>query len=135
MSKVVYCDCCQKACSGNYFELSGWWHLVEEHSKSRVGERLSETISGDVCSQCRDQVGLQTNLEPTRQERRRRWVAANPEKPRLQALRKTACVYVEDVFCDRCQQVCSEQYARLSSSWLTANQETLYRAHLRSFEL
>lgn len=126
MTKVVCCDRCQQECTDQYMELSGWWYLVEEHSKSRTGKLLSDELSGDLCPRCRDQLGLRTNLSPTRQERWRRWMAENPGRSGLEGGRRTACTYIEEVYCDRCEQPCSNRYARLESSQLTSNQEVLH---------
>ncbi|NEQ48281.1 MAG: hypothetical protein F6K00_34000 [Leptolyngbya sp. SIOISBB] len=126
MTKITYCDRCQSPCNDSHLELSGWWHLITRDMKNRVAELAELAVEGDLCAQCRDQVGLRTNLEPTRQERWRRWMAEHPGKSGFVGRRKTACTYIEDVFCDRCEQPCAEKYARLASPRLTERNEIIY---------
>jgi hypothetical protein len=53
-------------------------------------------------------------------------MAENPGRSGLEGGRRTACIYVEEVYCDRCEQPCSDRYARLESPQLTPNQEVLH---------
>ncbi|MBD2261398.1 hypothetical protein [Pseudanabaena sp. FACHB-2040] len=126
MTQVCVCDRCRVPATEETMSLTGWWHLVTESKKSRPAKPKGQPrLKADICQPCIEEMGLRTNLEPTRGELYLRWMKEHPGRSAIEGLRKTALAdaYIEDTFCDRCEEICSEQYVRLESTWLTEAQE------------
>lgn len=87
-------------------------------------KKLDASVKSDYCPDCVGSLIPKLNTEVPRHIVYKQHLEQNPRDNPLKALRKTTQL-ITGVVCDCCNQDCDARFAKLSSSWLTDEENVL----------